>query len=48
MKISIRSGKENLEKMNTNPYKDKKFLIIEKTVSPGIRGANKKNFGGVG
>lgn len=49
MKRSLGSGKGNLKKMNKKDlYKNKKFLIVEKTISPAIRGAYKNNFGGVG
>ena len=48
MKRSFGSGKVNKKDESKNLYKDKKFLIVEKTVSPVIRGADKKKFGGVG
>ena len=48
MKRSFGSGKVNKKDESKNLYKDKKFLIVEKTVPPRIGIGNKNNFGGVG
>ena len=48
MKRSLGSGNVNKKMNSTNLYEDKKNLIVEKTISPVIRGADKKKFGGVG